>query len=117
MKTQTVVCCTLHIAAIHAWPDAPVQVYFLQKFHRHVFHIKCCVPVEHDDRDVEFIMLKNKIATWLIEQFDFDEENGALFLGSMSCEMLAKQLIEAFDLSYCSVYEDGENGAEVTRIS
>ena len=31
----------------------------------------------------------------------------------MSCEMIARELAEVFDLFYCSVLEDNENGAEV----
>lgn len=27
--------------------------------------------------------------------------------------MLAKELLEEFDLVYCSVFEDNENGAEI----
>ena len=27
--------------------------------------------------------------------------------------MLAKELLEEFDLTYCAVYEDNENGAEI----
>ena len=27
--------------------------------------------------------------------------------------MLAKELLQEFDLTYCSVFEDNENGAEV----
>jgi hypothetical protein len=27
--------------------------------------------------------------------------------------MLAKELLQEFDLSYCAVYEDNENGAEI----
>jgi hypothetical protein len=27
--------------------------------------------------------------------------------------MLAKELLEEFDLTYCSVFEDNENGAEI----
>ena len=34
-------------------------------------------------------------------------------LESMSCEMLASELLQTFKLSYCSVLEDNENGAEV----
>ena len=32
---------------------------------------------------------------------------------SMSCEMIARELYEGFDLEYCSVFEDNENGAEI----
>ena len=33
--------------------------------------------------------------------------------GDMSCEMIAKELLKVFELNYCSVLEDNENGAEV----
>lgn len=33
-----------------------------------------------------------------------------------SCETLAQELLEVFNLSSCRAFEDNENGAEVQRI-
>ena len=43
----------------------------------------------------------------------FDEDMRCHNFKSMSCEMIARELYEGFDLEYCSVFEDNENGAEI----
>ena len=43
---------------IHCYPDAPAGVEFLKHPHRHMFHFKATVSVEHNDRDIEFILFK-----------------------------------------------------------
>ena len=86
------------------------EVSYLRDPHRHMFHFKCHKIVNHSDRDCEFIMLKSAVDSWLFEKY-WDHDKKALFFGSMSCEMIAKELIAAFDLCQCEVSEDGENGA------
>jgi len=93
--------------AIHSWPGCPYdEVDFLRHPHRHVFHIRAKKPVKHTDRDVEIIMLKRAIEKYLADHW-------GRYWAQSSCEMVAQDLAETFDLSYCSVLEDGENGAEV----
>ena len=41
----------------HRWDDAPDCVAFLRNTHRHVFHVKVTVPVQHNDRAIEFFMM------------------------------------------------------------
>lgn len=101
--------------AFHNWPTAPEAVIFLQNPHRHLFYVNVKVFVSHDDRDVEFFMLKKEVDTFL---YRWQGES----LGPMSCEMMATQLLEFFvangyDCFYTSVYEDDENGAEVWHKS
>jgi hypothetical protein len=43
----------------------------------------------------------------------FREDYRSHLFGSMSCEMIAKELLEQFGCEYVSVWEDQENGAEV----
>jgi len=95
--------------ATHNWPGCNIEeVSYLKHEHRHVFHITAYAEVNHDDRDIEFIVLKHRIQEYLL--FNFPEHK----LGSTSCEMLADRLINAFQLSKCIVSEDGENGVEIT---
>lgn len=107
MKTRIIV--NLQYAAIHNWPNCNIEkVNYLKHPHRHVFHITCKKEVKHDDRDIEIIMLKEQIERHLRLVYNGD-------LGGLSCEMLAKVLMTEFALDYCSVLEDGENGAEVIK--
>lgn len=99
---------------IHHWPTCPFEeVAYLRLPHRHMFHFKALVNVSHDDRDVEFIILKHMIREYLNETYWHDEFK-CLFFGPMSCEMIARELMEEFNLSQCEVGEDGENGAVLT---
>ena len=43
----------------------------------------------------------------------YDEKSRTHQFESRSCEMLARELMDNFNLKYCSVFEDNENGAEV----
>lgn len=111
---QTNIIVRLQIEGLHRWPDAAKvfpEVSFLSDPHRHMFHIECKKEVMHDDRDIEFIMFKRDVREHFVKYFkpelrlfDFD---------TMSCEMIAKELLEKFDCNYVSVFEDNENGAEV----
>lgn len=104
MKTRVWV--TLQKEALHCWPECPfVEVEYLRRRHRHVFHIRCEIEVRHDDRDVEFIRWKQAIGCEL-DRLGYD-------LGRMSCEALAKLLLEKFQCCLVEVSEDGENGASV----
>lgn len=106
--------CTLEIEGIHNWPGCPFdEVAYLRDPHRHVFHIKAYKTVTHSDRDVEFIMLKHDIKKYIMGRY-FNETECLCWFGAKSCEMLAIEIIETFELSRCEVSEDGENGAIVT---
>lgn len=107
--------CTLKEAGVHQWIGCDIpEVMYLKNRHRHVFHFRCEKSVDHPDRNIEFIELKQKIRTYLIGVY-FSEQFGLLNFGPMSCEMIAGELIEKFDLDACEVFEDGENGARVER--
>lgn len=108
--------CTLQVEATHNWPGCPFdEVAYLRDPHRHVFHIKAHKLVNHDDRDTEFIMLKHEILLHLRHNYYKSHLKMCAF-GAMSCEMLARELIDAFDLCQCEISEDNENGAILTVI-
>lgn len=103
-------------SAIHAWDKCPFEeVKFLRWPHRHMFHVTLKIRVSHDDRDLEFFMVKNALSKMLHDLYA--NRN----LGSMSCEMMCKKIREdlkynvdvALDVKSISVFEDNENGAEV----
>jgi len=93
----------LQFEGIHQWHGAEGDVEFLKHPHRHIFHVKAIKEVSHNDRDIEFITLKREIQTCISQNYDD--------LRSWSCEDIAEDLINRFDLDSCSVLEDGENGA------
>jgi hypothetical protein len=103
---------TFQHEGIHRYPDAPAGVEFLKHPHRHIFHFKATVSVEHNDRDIEFILFKRELESLYA--------NGAMEIDHKSCEMLAEELINYIVKAYpgrqvsVEVSEDGENGATLT---
>jgi hypothetical protein len=95
-------------AGIHNWPGAPrdVDESYLAYPHRHMFHVEAIKAVNHAERDIEFIALKNEMQKYCEHHFDGPH--------TLSCESMALRLIADFDLKVCRVLEDNENGAEVT---
>tara|TARA_R110001592_G_scaffold123185_1_gene330779 strand:+ start:1132 stop:1542 length:411 start_codon:yes stop_codon:yes gene_type:complete len=113
MKTNVIA--KLEIEGMHNWPDAGVhfpEVKFLADPHRHKWFITAKKQVNHDDRDVEFIMFKRDIIDFLSDEY-YNSISRTHEFGSKSCEMLAKEIMEEFKCVYVSVFEDNENGAEV----
>ena len=99
---------------IHKYPaalDDPklTDVSFLGYPHRHIFHFYVRLEVEHNDRDVEFILFKRELENLF--------ETGTMQCDYKSCEMLAEDLINYIQENYpkrditVKVYEDDENGA------
>ena len=86
------------------------DVSFLGYPHRHMFHFNVRLEIFHDDRDVEFIKFKREIMNYMNDKYG-DKE--CLKFVKMSCEMIAKELLNEFKLIKCEVSEDNENGAIV----
>lgn len=110
---------------VHCYPNAPEEVAYLRNPHRHEFHVEAEIEVFHDDRELEFIMVKHRID----EFFEIHSE-----LGSMSCEMIAMELRNHLWKLYplpkgedtfsgtrgrkinIRVSEDGENGVYLKEV-
>jgi len=101
--------------ALHAWVDCPYEeVAFLRYSHRHVFHVEVEIEVSHDNRDVEFFMVKNVLSRLLHDLYENKD------LGTKSCEMLCSDIKRNLELNYpysldiysVAVFEDNENGAK-----
>ena len=115
MKTYVIV--RLQVDGQHCFPAAEElfpEVSFLSHPHRHVFHIEAKVEVFHDNRDKEFIMLKRDIQEYLKRSYYSDRFRMHIF-GSMSCEMIARELLNEFNCQSVTVWEDLENGATIER--
>lgn len=113
MKVNIIV--NIQAEGVHSWPECPIkEVEFLKSPHRHIFHICCKKNVEHNDRDVEIIRFKREIQYYLLNEFGIGHKNAeGCDFGRLSCEDISLLLLEKFNLVYCSVLEDGENGAEI----
>ncbi len=110
---------TFRKEGIHKYPAAltdpnlatgdEYDVSFLGYPHRHIFHFKVWIGVEHSDRAIEFIQFKR----WLENLYN----QGTLQLDYKSCEMMAEDLYAQISAKYpgrevwIEVSEDGENGA------
>lgn len=107
--TRKTIWVTFQKEGIHAYPDAPSEVCFLQQPHRHMFHFRVEIEVFHDDRDIEFIMFKRELEALY--------GTGILQLNYKSCEMMAEDLEQYLLTKYpgrcynINVSEDNENGA------
>ena len=106
----TMVYCQGSVEGFHCWPDAPEEVSHLRLRHRHMFGFKVEIKVSHDDRDVEFIIAKRAVLSYL---------KANPIRGSESCEMIAKRIrghlvtTRDWNVAMVDVDEDGENGAIV----
>ena len=48
---------------LHCYPNAPEQVNYLRNLHRHTFMLTSTIQVFHEDRELEFYMVKDFIDT------------------------------------------------------
>lgn len=110
---------TFRKEGIHRYPAAATDpnlctageydVSFLANAHRHIFHFKVWISVEHNDRDIEFIQFKR----WCEGLYNKD----ILHLDFKSCEMMSDDLYDIISKKYpgreiwIEVSEDGENGS------
>ena len=110
---------TFRKEGIHCYPAAATDpnlasgdaydVSFLANPHRHIFHFRVWISVQHNDRDIEFIQFKR----WLESMYN----NSTLSLDYKSCEMMSDDLYEKIVERYSDreiwieVSENGENGS------
>lgn len=98
---------------MHYWAQAFDEVSYLQHPHRHMFKVKVEMEVYHNDREVEFIMVKHLLDREIATHLD---ENGVWQMEGHSCEDVAEMLSQLLTTNYpnrwiqVSVAEDGENG-------
>jgi hypothetical protein len=112
---------TFRKEGIHCYPAAATDpnlatgdeydVSFLANPHRHIFHFRVWISVQHNDRDIEFIQFKRWLESLYMGQ------GSVLSLDHKSCEMMSDDLYNIIALKYPSreiwieVSEDGENGS------
>lgn len=100
---------------IHFWPEAPEEVAFLRFPHRHVFHVAAICEVSHDDRELEFFIVRQAMDNVIAKFVPYHEKMPDLkLLGRESCESIALTFEAALRGRFnrpwgVTVQEDGEN--------
>lgn len=114
MANKTYICVKFEFEGFHHWPEAPNEVDFLRKPHRHLFKGEAKIPVAHNDRQLEYFIVKRFLNKTIKDMYDFE-------LGKLSCEMMCEDVLKAIQDKFgvrkdvtVSIYEDGENGSVVT---
>lgn len=108
MSVRRRVWVTHRFAGFHQWEQAPERRAYLRDLHRHLFHVRAAVDVNHEGREIEFHDLLAFLEA---------ECRSLTVLGS--CETVATLLAERLADEYpgrrvsVEVSEDGENGATV----
>jgi len=108
---KTIVISQFEIEGFHHYPDAPELVSFLQHNHRHTFTIKCGYEVQDLNREQEIFLCREDVREYLNECYGYP-----CHFGSMSCEMIAKEILEyGFEdnMVWCEVWEENTGGARI----
>lgn len=101
---------TTKIEGFHKYENAPDEVWYLRNTHRHLFGVKATIEVYHEDRELEFIMIKHQVDEMLKDILASSEDG-------VSCETIAEELYKRLKWFHgttraiqIEVNEDGENG-------
>lgn len=107
MNKKTTIVVRTQFEGGHSYPKAPQVVNYLRYPHRHVFHIELELQVNHDDRELEFIIVKRNLNEFL-HSYLFDEHVSCEQIGHIICEYVFS--LYGNRNARCCVYEDNENG-------
>jgi len=119
---------TFQKEGIHKYPAAledpalatgdEYDVSFLGYPHRHIFHFRVWISVQHNDRDIEFIQFKRWLTSLYQPSSGSDDSQGSVLnLDYKSCEMMSDDLYDVVSNKYpgreiwIEISEDGENGS------
>ena len=111
MKTKKTVIIAFEIDGYHNYPYAPEEVDFLRDRHRHSFGIK--IHLNNPDREREIFIQREEAIFYLTESYGSPCE-----FDSMSCEMIAEELLSHFSddgARFVEVWEEKTGGARVEK--
>ena len=97
------------LVGFHYWDNAPAPVSFLKSEHN--FRFRLGFSVTDLDREIEIFMQEDLVKEYINEAYGTPCD-----FGSMSCEMIAKDLLEfgiEDDCIWVEVFEDNRGGARV----
>ncbi len=102
----------------HYWTDCPhEEVDFLKNEHHHDFVVTVQCTVNHEDRDLEWIMLRCELKKFMRDNYHSDYE--IIRFEGRSCETIAAEICTYFKTKYAkhnwkvsvsedNIYEGGE---------
>jgi len=110
------------VLGVHAWRDLELSglehqppfddVSFLKHLHHHDFHFTVEVQVEHDDREIEFLLLRRDLMQVIEQKCARRNDGGIYHFEDKSCEMLAREVAtyfsEKFERSVTVVVSEDE---------
>jgi len=108
MKSEVII--GFNIEGFHNYPDAPFEVNFLSYIHRHTFKITCGYEVSDLNREKEIFIYRDILIDYLQESYGVP-----CHFGAMSCEMIAKEILEFGSedgMIWCEVWEEETGGAK-----
>lgn len=109
---------TVQVPGLHFWPEGLKRSEnhkYLFNAHRHIFHIKVTKIVFHNNRDIEYLELKDQLLSVLLDEWPYITNTFIHDFGNRSCEMLAERLLYRLNANEVEVSEDGENGSIITK--
>lgn len=108
---KKIVILDFEIEGFHNYPTPPKQVEFLKYPHRHIFQVKVGLKVTDSDREREIFIEQDNLKHYLGEAYGVPCD-----FGSMSCELIAEEILTFAQDDGCvwvEVLEDGKGGARV----
>lgn len=107
MKKSVVV--QFSLDGFHFYENAPEEVSFLKDNHRHTFNFEVRYKVDHLDREREIFICRDQLIGFLKDAY-----GTPCVFENMSCEMIAKELLDMFredGCYYVKVMEEDTGGA------
>lgn len=86
MSTKTFIKVRTEFEGFHYYPNAgqiDPRIKFLENEHRHMFKVEVKISVTHDDRELEFFLVK-----WALTSFLHESK-----MNHKSCEMIARDIL------------------------
>ncbi len=109
MNAQVII--KFEIEGFHKYENAPATVKFLRDSHRHTFKIVCAYDVTDYNREKEIFLERAFIKQYLNESY-----GSPCYFGNMSCEMIAKDILQfgkIDNMCWVEVHEEETGGARV----
>lgn len=113
MKTTRTVTVEWQLDGYHNWPDATSQRKYLASKHRHRFHFAVTIPVNHNERDIEFHDLLEHC-----QQLVNPNNKQTIDFGAASCETIAETLanktLDTYNLPWIETQVSEDNYVTAT---